>query len=138
MMPNLLQYPAVLFGVLRAGMVVVNVNPLYTPRELAYQLKDSGATAIVVLENFAHTLAQVVENTPIRTVITTQVGDLLPPLKRLLTNTVVKYVKKMVPPWQMDSAVDFKQVLAVGRAPCCRPWCCSAARCCAAAPACWG
>ena len=111
-----MQYPAVLFGVLRAGMVVVNVNPLYTPRELAYQLKDSGATAIVVLENFAHTLAQVVENTPIRTVITTQVGDLLPPLKRLLTNTVVKYVKKMVPPWQMDSAVDFKQVLAVGRA----------------------
>ena len=116
MMPNLLQYSVALFGVLRAGMVVVNVNPLYTPRELEYQLKDSGAAAIVVLENFAHTLAQVVQATPIRTVITTQVGDLLPPLKRLLTNTVVKYVKKMVPPWQLDGAVDFKQVLSDGRA----------------------
>lgn len=116
MMPNLLQYPVALFGVLRAGMVVVNVNPLYTPRELAHQLQDSGATAIVVLENFAHTLEQVVQTTSIRTVITTQVGDFLPPLKRLLTNTVVKYVKKMVPPWRLEGAVDFKQVLAVGRA----------------------
>jgi len=115
MMPNLLQYPVALFGVLRAGMVVVNVNPLYTPRELAHQLKDSGATAIVVLENFAHTLAQVVQTTQIRTVITTQVGDLLPPLKRLLTNAVVKYVKKLVPPWQLEGAVDFKQVLSTGR-----------------------
>ena len=116
MMPNLLQYPVALFGVLRAGMVVVNVNPLYTPRELAYQLKDSGATAIVVLENFTHTVAQVVQTTPVRTVITTQVGDLLTPLKRLLTNVVVKYVKKLVPPWQLEGAVDFKQVLAAGRA----------------------
>ena len=116
MMPNLLQYPVALFGVLRAGMVVVNVNPLYTPRELAHQLKDSGATAIVVLENFAYTLAEVVRTTAIRTVITTQVGDMLPPLKRVLTNTVVKYVKKMVPPWRLDGAVDFKQVLAAGRA----------------------
>lgn len=115
MMPNLLQYPVALFGVLRAGMVVVNVNPLYTPRELTHQLKDSGATAIVVLENFAHTLAEVVQTTEIRTVITTQVGDLLPPLKRLLTNTVVKYVKKMVPAWQLAGAVDFNQVLEVGR-----------------------
>lgn len=116
MMPNLLQYPVALFGVLRAGMVVVNVNPLYTPRELEYQLKDSGATAIVVLENFAHTLVQVVQTTPIRTVITTQAGDLLPTLQRLLTNTVVKYVKKMVPPWQLAGAVDFNHVLAAGRA----------------------
>ncbi len=116
MMPNLMQYPVALFGVLRAGMVVVNVNPLYTPRELSHQLKDCGATAIVVLENFAHTLAQVIQTTPIRTVVTTQVGDLLPPLKRLLTNTVVKYVKKLVPPWQLDGAVDFRHVLAAGRA----------------------
>ncbi len=116
MMPNLMQYPVALFGVLRAGMVAVNVNPLYTPPELAYQLKDSGATAIVVLENFAHTLAQVVQTTPIHTVITTQVGDLLPPLQRLLTNTVVKYVKKLVPPWRLEGAVDFKRVLASGRA----------------------
>ena len=116
MLPNLLQYPVALFGVLRAGMVVVNVNPLYTPRELAHQLKDSGAKAIVVLENFASTLAKVIQTTAIRTVITTQVGDLFPPLKRLLTNIVVKHVKKLVPPWQLKGAVDFKQVLAAGSA----------------------
>jgi long-chain acyl-CoA synthetase len=115
MMPNLLQYPVALFGALRAGMVVVNVNPLYTPRELEHQLKDSGATAIMVLENFAHTLAQVIGSTPIRTIITTQVGDLLPPLKRLLTNAVVKHVKKLVPPWRLAGAVSFNQVLAAGR-----------------------
>ncbi|MEO7952985.1 MAG: AMP-binding protein [Polaromonas sp.] len=116
MMPNLMQYPVALFGVLRAGMVVVNVNPLYTPRELKHQLIDSGATAIVVLENFAHTLEQVIASTPLRKVITTQVGDLLPTLKRLLTNAVVKHVKKMVPPWRLGGAVDFKRVLADGRA----------------------
>ena len=115
MLPNLLQYPVALFGVLRAGMVVVNVNPLYTPRELEHQLKDAGATAIVVLENFAHTLAQVIESTPTRTVITTQVGDLLPPLRRLLTNAVVKHVRKMVPPWRLAGAVGFDRVLAAGR-----------------------
>ena len=116
MMPNLLQYPVALFGVLRAGMVVVNTNPLYTPRELAHQLNDSGAVAIVVLENFAHTLALVAASTPVRKVVTTQVGDLLPPLKRLLTNVVVKHVKKMVPPWKLPGAVGFRQVLAAGRA----------------------
>jgi long-chain acyl-CoA synthetase len=116
MLPNLLQYPVALFGVLRAGMVVVNVNPLYTPRELEYQLKDAGATAIVVLENFAHTLEQVIESTPVRTVVTTQVGDLLPRLKRLLTNAVVKHVNKLVPPWQLAGAVAFNRVLAAGRA----------------------
>jgi long-chain acyl-CoA synthetase len=115
MMPNLLQYPVALFGALRAGMVVVNVNPLYTPRELEHQLKDSGATAVVVLENFAHTLSQVIGSIPIRTIITTQVGDLLPPLKRLLTNAVVKHVKKLVPPWRLAGAVAFNQVLAAGR-----------------------
>jgi long-chain acyl-CoA synthetase len=116
MLPNLLQYPVALFGVLRAGMVVVNTNPLYTPRELEHQLKDAGATAVVVLENFAHTLAQVIDSTPVRTVVTTQVGDLLPPLKRMLTNAVVKHVKKLVPPWQLASAVDFNHALAAGRA----------------------
>ena len=115
MVPNLLQYPVALFGVLRAGMVAVNVNPLYTPRELEHQLKDSGAVAIVVLENFAHTLQQVVAATPVRQVITTQVGDLLPPLKRLLVNTVVKHVKKLVPPWRLPGALGFNQVLAAGR-----------------------
>ncbi len=116
MLPNLLQYPVALFGVLRAGMVVVNVNPLYTPRELAHQLKDSGATAIVVLENFAHTLAEVLQTTAVTTVITTQVGDLLPPIKRMLTNIVVKYVKKLVPPWQLNNTTDFNHVLSAGRA----------------------
>jgi long-chain acyl-CoA synthetase len=115
MMPNLLQYPVALFGVLRAGMVVVNVNPLYTPRELEHQLNDSGAVAIVVLENFAHTLARVVESTSVRVVVTTQVGDLLPPLKRLLTNAVVKYVKKMVPAWKLAGAVTLSQAMAAGR-----------------------
>lgn len=115
MMPNLLQYPVALFGVLRAGMVVVNVNPLYTPRELGHQLKDAGARAIVVLENFAHTLEQVVGATQVRTVVTTQVGDLLPPLQRLLTNGVVKHVKKLVPAWQLQGAVSFRHALSAGR-----------------------
>jgi len=116
MLPNLLQYPVALFGILRAGLVVVNVNPLYTARELTHQLHDSGAAAIVVLENFAHTLAQVIESTPVRTVVTTQVGDLLPPFRRVLTNAVVKHVKKLVPAWRLDAAVDFRQALAAGRA----------------------
>ena len=115
MLPNLLQYPVAMFGVLRAGMVVVNVNPLYTARELEHQLRDSGAVAIVVLENFAHTLEQVIGSTPLRTVITTQVGDLLPPPRRFLTNAVVKHVKKLVPSWRLDGAVSFNRVLAAGR-----------------------
>ncbi len=115
MLLNLLQFPVALFGVLRAGMVVVNVNPLYTPRELEHQLNDAGATAVVVLENFAHTLAQVIESTPVRTVVTTQVGDLLPPLKRLLTNAAVKHVKRLVPPWHLTGTVTFNRVLAAGR-----------------------
>ena len=114
MMPNLLQYPVALFGVLRAGMVVVNVNPLYTPRELQHQLKDAEVRAIVVLENFAHTLQQVIGNTSVRTVVTTQVGDLLPPVKRLLTNWVVKHVKKMVPAWRLPGSVGWRDALAAG------------------------
>ncbi len=116
MMPNLLQYPVAMFGALRAGMVVVNVNPLYTPRELEHQLNDCGAVAIVVLENFAHTLEQVIKGTPARVVITTQVGDLLPMVPRLLTNAVVKHVKKMVPRWRLAGAEDFNRTLAAGRA----------------------
>jgi long-chain acyl-CoA synthetase len=116
MLPNLLQYPVALFGTLRAGMTVVNVNPMYTARELEHQLNDSGATVIVVLENFAHTLQQVLAKTPIKTVITTQVGDLFPQPKALLTNLVVKHVKKMVPPWHIPNAIEFRDVLRQGRA----------------------
>jgi long-chain acyl-CoA synthetase len=116
MLPNLLQYPVALFGTLRAGMTVVNVNPMYTARELQHQLKDSGATAIVVLENFAHTLQEVLPATPIKTVVTTQVGDLFPQPKALLTNLVVKHVKKMVPPWRIPNAITFGAALQAGRA----------------------
>ena len=114
MMPNVLQYPVALFGVLRTGLIVVNVNPLYTPRELEHQLKDSGATAIVILENFAHTLQEVLDRTPVKTVITTQLGDLFPFPKRPLVNFVVKRVKKMVPAWSIPGAIPFRQVLSEG------------------------
>ncbi len=116
MSPNLLQYPVALFGILRAGMIVVNVNPLYTPRELEHQLKDSGAKAIVVLENFASVLQQVLAKTRIEHVITTQVGDLLSPPKRLVVNTVIKKVKKLVPPWHIEGAINFRTALARGAA----------------------
>jgi long-chain acyl-CoA synthetase len=116
MMPNLLQYPVALFGALRAGITVVNTNPLYTARELEHQLKDSGAVAIVVLENFAATLQQVLPSTPVRTVITTQIGDLFPAAKRVLTNLVVKHVKKMVPAWSIAGTTGFRDALAAGRA----------------------
>ncbi|HXX83135.1 MAG TPA: AMP-binding protein [Casimicrobiaceae bacterium] len=116
MLPNLLQYPVALFGVLRAGMTVVNVNPMYTARELEHQLKDSGAEGIVVLENFAHTLQEVLSKTAVKSVITTQVGDLFPEPKGLLTNLAVKYVKKMVPDWRIPDAIEFKAALREGRA----------------------
>ncbi|MEI8169421.1 MAG: AMP-binding protein [Rhodoferax sp.] len=117
MMPNLLQYPVALFGVLRAGLVVVNVNPQYTMPELQHQLKDSGAVAIVVLENFAHTLQEVLDNNPALklTVITTEVGDMFPVVKELVTNVVVKYVKKMVPTWKIENATEFNAALRSGR-----------------------
>jgi long-chain acyl-CoA synthetase len=114
MMPNLLQYPVVLFAILRAGLVVVNTNPLYTERELAHQLKDSGAKAIVILENFAHTLEKVLDNTPINTVITTRIGDLFDFPKSMLINFVIKRVKKMVPAYHLPDAIDFKTVLKEG------------------------
>lgn len=116
MMPNVLQYPVALFGILRAGMVVVNVNPLYTPRELKHQLKDAEARAIVVMENFAHTLEQVIGETSVRTVVTTEIGDMFPTLKRLLTNAVVKHVKKMVPAWRLPGSLRWRDTLAAGRA----------------------
>ncbi len=114
MLPNLLQYPVALFGALRAGMVVVNVNPLYTARELQHQLADSGATAIVVLENFAHTLQEIVATTAVRHVITARVGDLFPPLKACLVNFVVKWIKRAVPRWQLPGAVAFNAALGRG------------------------
>ena len=116
MMPNVLQYPVSLFGILRAGMVVVNVNPLYTPRELEHQLKDSGARAIVVMENFCTTLQEVVSKTKLETVITTQIGDMAGFPKSLITNFMVKRVKKMVPPWHIDGSVPFRTALAKGKA----------------------
>ncbi|HEX5639922.1 MAG TPA: AMP-binding protein, partial [Burkholderiaceae bacterium] len=115
MLPNLIQYPVALFGAQRAGVVVVNTNPLYTARELEHQLKDSGATAIVVLENFAHTLEEVLPRTAVRTIITTQIGDMFPAFKRMLTNLVVKHVKKMVPAWHLAQTTTFNDALAAGR-----------------------
>ena len=115
MMPNLLQYPIALFGVLRAGMVVVNVNPLYTPRELKHQLNDSGAKAIVVVSNFARTLEEVVAETCVESVIITGLGDLLSPPKRTLVNFVVKYIKKLVPKYSLPHAISMRQCLSNGR-----------------------
>ncbi len=116
MMPNILQYPVAIFGILHAGYTVVNVNPLYTPRELEHQLHDAGAKAIVILENFAATLQQVIDKTAIRQVITTQAGDLLGFPKSLLVNWVIKYRKKLVPAWNIAGAISFKAALARGRA----------------------
>lgn len=114
MMPNVLQYPVCLFGTLRAGCTVVNCNPLYTPRELEHQLGDSGAEVIVVLENFAHVLQEVVSRTSIRRIVITQLGDMLGLVKGSLVNLVVKHVKKMVPAWSLRDARSLSQVLAAG------------------------
>src|ERR1700730_16062878 len=111
MMPNVLQYPIAIAAVLRAGYTVVNVNPLYTPRELEHQLKDSGAEAIVVLENFAHTVAAVIANTAVKHVVLANMGELLG-LKGGLVNFVVRHVKKMVPAFSLPQAITFRQALA--------------------------
>ena len=113
MMPNVLQYPVSIFGILRAGFVVVNVNPLYTPRELEHQLKDSGAEVIIILENFVTTLQQVIANTAVKHVIVASMGDLLG-LKGVLVNFVVRSVKKMVPAWNLPAAVKFNAVVDQG------------------------
>ena len=115
MMPNILQYPIAIFGALRAGVIIVNINPLYTPRELEHQLNDSGATAIVIFENACSTLEKVINNTKVKTVITTQIGDMLSFPKSILVNTVIKHVKKMVPPWSLPNSVAFLTALNSGQ-----------------------
>ena len=116
MLPNLLQYPVVLFGALKAGMVVVNTNPLYTPRELEHQLKDSGASVIVVLENFAATLQAVLPNTQVKHVIVASVGDMFGAIKGGIINFVVRKIKKMVPAYHIDGAIPFQTAMKQGAA----------------------
>ena len=113
MMPNVLQYPVCLFGILRVGCTVVNVNPLYTPRELEHQLDDSGAEMIVVVENFAHTLAEVLSKTEVKHVIVTTIGEMLG-LKGMLVDFVLRYVKKMIPAWEIPGATRLSDALAEG------------------------
>jgi long-chain acyl-CoA synthetase len=115
MMPNLLQYPVCLFGIWRAGLVAVNCNPLYTAPELEFQLRDSGAEAIIVVENFAHVFQQVSGAVPTRHVIVTGLGDMLGPFKGRLVNAVVKYVKRMVPAWSLPKAVRMRDSLLIGQ-----------------------
>jgi long-chain acyl-CoA synthetase len=115
MMPNVLQYPVAIAAVLRAGFTVVNVNPLYTPRELEFQLTDSGAEAIVVLENFAHRLQEVVARTSVKHVVLASLGDLLGTLKGALVNLVIRRVKKMVPAYSLPTATSFNDALTAGR-----------------------
>jgi long-chain acyl-CoA synthetase len=114
MLPNVLQYPIAIFGVLRAGLTVVNTNPMYTARELRHQLHDAGASAIVVLDNFASTLAEVLHDTPVAHVITTGLGDLLGFPKSAVVNLMLRHVKKMVPPYSIANAVRFNKALAAG------------------------
>ena len=114
MVPNTLQYPIALFGALLAGLTVVNVNPLYTARELEHQLQDSGTKAILIIENFAHTLEQVIDKTPVEHVILTSLGDRLGTVKGALINFAVKYVKKMVPSFSLTNTVRFNQALTKG------------------------
>lgn len=115
MLPNLLQFPVALFGVLRAGLVAVNVNPLYTSRELSNYLNDSGAKVIVILENFANTLADIVKESPIEHVILTRVGDMFGFPKSAIVNFVLKYVQHKIPEYKLDDFILFKEVLAVGQ-----------------------
>ena len=115
MLPNLLQFPVALYGVLRAGLVAVDVNPLYTPRELEHYLKDSGAKAIVILENFADVLAEVIDETAVEKVILARVGDMLGFPKSLLVNFVLKYVKKKIPKYELNNVISFNEVLATGQ-----------------------
>ncbi|MFB9242046.1 long-chain fatty acid--CoA ligase [Massilia antarctica] len=114
MLPNVLQYPVAMAAVLRAGYVIVNVNPLYTPRELQHQMIDSGAEAIIVLENFAHTVQEVLAKTQVKHVILATMGDLLGPLKGMIVNLVVRKVKKLVPSFSLPDSVPFNKVLSEG------------------------
>jgi long-chain acyl-CoA synthetase len=115
MMPNLIQYPVALFGVLRAGMTVVNVNPLYTARELKHQLSDANVKCIVIIENFACTLSEVIADTAVEHVLLTQAGDMLSPFKKLITNFVVKRVKKLIPEYNLPGAKSFAAAINKGR-----------------------
>lgn len=115
MMPNLLQDAVSIFAVLRAGLTVVNTNPLYTARELQHQLKDSGATTIIIVENFAHVLQQVIDDTDIQNVIVTRMGDCIKFPKSAILNLVVKYVKKMVPPFKLPGSISYKEAMAEGK-----------------------
>ncbi|MER8802849.1 long-chain-fatty-acid--CoA ligase [Mesorhizobium sp. M0998] len=121
MMPNVLQYPVAMMAVLRAGYVVVNINPLYTPRELEHQLKDSGAQAIVILENFACTLQAVIARTAVKHVVVASMGDMLGGLKGTIVNFVVRRVKKMVPAWSLPGHVKFNAALKAGTGKAFRP-----------------
>jgi long-chain acyl-CoA synthetase len=114
MMPNILQYPIALFGVLRAGMVVVNTNPLYTARELEHQLNDSGAKAIVIVENFVHVLQEVLPRTAVKKVLVTRIGDFLGLVKGPIVNFVLRHVRKQIPPWNLPGAMQFKRALSAG------------------------
>ena len=115
MMPNVLQYPVVLVGILRAGYTVVNTNPLYTPRELGLQLEGSAAEAIIVLENFAHTLEQVIAQTNVKHVVVASMGDLLGMVKGAVVNFVVRWAKKMVPAYTLPDATRFNAAIAAGK-----------------------
>lgn len=110
-LPNLNQYPVVLFGALKAGLIIVNTNPLYTPRELEKQFNDSGAKALVVYKGVAHNVDKIIANTPIKYIFTTQIADLHPPLKRLLINSAVKYIKKMEPAYHLPQAIELRHAL---------------------------
>ena len=114
MMPNLLQNPIAIFGILRAGLVVVNTNPLNAPRELKHQLNDSGAVAIIIVDNFCHVLEEVIEDTQIKHVIVTRMGDMVSFPKSAVINFVVKYIKKLVPPYHLPHAVSFNKALKLG------------------------
>ena len=112
MMPNVLQYPVAVAAILRAGYAVVNVNPLYTPRELQHQLADSGADAIIILENFATTLEQVLDKTKIKHIVVASMGEMLGALKGMIVNFAVRSIKKMVPAYRLPNTVSFKQALS--------------------------
>src|SRR5688572_2916834 len=114
-MPNLLQFPIAFFGALRAGLIVVNTNPLYTPREMEHQFKDAEVSAIVIVANFASNLEKILSSTSIKHIIVTQLGDMLGGLKGTLVNFVVKNIKKMVPPYRLPNVIPFNETLKKGK-----------------------
>ena len=111
MMPNIIQYPVVVFSAIRLGLVIVNIDPMYTQRELILQFKDSGAETVVVLENFAAEVEKALESVSVKNVIVTKIGDCLPPLKSMALNVMIKYVKKAVPAFNIHGSTDLRQAL---------------------------